>query len=284
MNLSDKAMLVNLSISAWSGRKLDRKITGEVTAAHGADRDAGRWNKNLVLGSALDEVKKAAGDSRTFHYFNSLPWTDDGSRILTAALFLKYSGEIGKLERAFNLAVDKFIQGYSLVIDNARISLGDMFNESDYPSESEVRGKFSFQVKFLPLPSGDDFRVDLSAGDVARIKADIECQLQAATSAAMTDLWSRLHGAVRAMADKLKDGDAIFRDSLVGNIKELVDILPALNLTGDAALTAAVVEVKNRLACYSPDVLRFHEIERSQVAAAADEIARKMSGYCGGVL
>lgn len=141
MNLSDKAMLVNLSISAWSGRKLDRKITGEVTAAH----------------------------------------------------YLGYQAEIGKFERAFNLAADNFVRDYDVLVYNARSGLGDMFSESDYPSAGEVRSKFSFSVKFLPLPSGDDFRVDLSAGDVARIKADIEGQVQGATVAAMADLWGRLH-------------------------------------------------------------------------------------------
>jgi len=81
------------------------------------------------------------------------------------------------------------------------------------------------------------------------------------------------------MADKLKDGDAIFRDSLVGNVKDFVDILPALNLTGDPELSAAVLEVKEKLVCYSPDTLRDQETERARAAATADEIARRMAAY-----
>jgi hypothetical protein len=86
---------------------------------------------------------------------------------------------------------------------------------------------------------------------------------------------------VRHVSDKLKDGDAIFRDSLIGNVRELVDLLPALNLTGDPALTSAVSEVKNKLADLDPQALRDHEVDRAAAALAADEIARKMAGYCG---
>jgi len=274
-------MLVNLSIAQWSGRKLDRGVTAEVITDHKADRDAGRWNKSLVLGRALEGVKRAASDARTFHYNNTLPWADDGVRILPAAHFMTYADKIGAFQRIFNQAADDFEREYPRLIDDAQAGLGDMFDLGDYPSPGEVRSRFSFSVKFLPLPAGDDFRVDLSADDVARIKGDIEAQLQDATTQAMKDLWRRLYDAVRHVSDKLKDGDAIFRDSLIGNVKELVAILPALNLTGDPVLSAAVVEVKDKLADLDPQGLRDDVHDRAQAARTADEIARKMAGYCG---
>ena len=282
MNLSEKAMLVNLSIAQWSGRKLDRVVTDEVVVAHSADRDAGRWNKSLVLGRALEAVKRAANDARTCHYQHSLPWTDDGARILTAAHFLGYTAKVGEYERRFNAAADDFARDYPSFVTAARSGLGDMFNEADYPPAADVRRRFSVSVDFRPLPCGDDFRVDLSADDVARIKGDIEASVQTATAEAMRDLWRRLYEAVRHVSDKLKDGDAIFRDSLIGNVRELVDLLPALNLTGDTDLAAAVVEVKGKLADLDPQALRDHETDRAQAARTADEIARKMAGYCGG--
>jgi hypothetical protein len=273
-------MLVNLSIAQWSGRKLDRGVTAEVIADHKADRDAGRWNKSLVLGRALEGVKRAASDARTFHYLNTLPWSDDGSRILTAAHFMEYSGKVGEHERKFKAAADEFEIAYPALIDAAQAGLGDMFDLADYPSPGEVRSRFSFSVKFLPLPAGEDFRVELSSDDVTRIKGEIEAQVQDATAQAMRDLWRRLYDAVRHVSDKLKDGDAIFRDSLIGNVRELVDLLPALNLTGDPALISCVDEVRDKLADLDPQALRDHEFDRRAAARVADDIARKMVGYC----
>ena len=54
--LSTRAMLVSLSISQWSGRRLDREITDEVNQQHNAAADAGRYNKLLLPKEALAET------------------------------------------------------------------------------------------------------------------------------------------------------------------------------------------------------------------------------------
>ena len=43
MNLNDRALLVQLTISQWSARKLDKRATKEVAQNHGAiDAEIGR--------------------------------------------------------------------------------------------------------------------------------------------------------------------------------------------------------------------------------------------------
>ena len=51
--LSRKAVLVSVNISQWTARKLDREVTDEVNASHGAQKDAGRYNKLLLEKEAL---------------------------------------------------------------------------------------------------------------------------------------------------------------------------------------------------------------------------------------
>jgi hypothetical protein len=82
------------------------------------------------------------------------------------------------------------------------------------------------------------------------------------------------------MAEKLKafkpaqGGDraeGIFRDSLVENVRELVAVLPSLNITGDPTL-AAVAARMEALCRDDADELRDNAAARASVAAEADAI------------
>jgi hypothetical protein len=286
--LSEKAMLVRLSIGQWSARKLDKKVTAEVNNAHGAAADAGRYNKALVAKEALAKVKAIAGNARTFHYGNTLPWQDDGARILPADHFLKYSAKIRELESEFTAAVGEFLDQYPNFVAAARGRLNGMFDESDYPQAADVRHKFTFGVSVDPLPAAEDFRVALSDDETARIRQNISARLESSLAAAMRDLWDRLYTAVSSIAGRLsetrtdKTGNPvapIFRDSLIGNVQELCAILPALNVADDPNLEAMRQRVETALAGRKPDKLRESAAERASAARDAQAIAADMSAF-----
>ncbi len=48
MNLSDRALLVQLSISQWTARKYDKRVTQQALTMNYASSDAGRFNKSLL--------------------------------------------------------------------------------------------------------------------------------------------------------------------------------------------------------------------------------------------
>jgi hypothetical protein len=55
--LGERAMLVSLSVSIWSARKHDVRISDKVAAEHGADRSMGRYAKHLIPRDLLAAVK-----------------------------------------------------------------------------------------------------------------------------------------------------------------------------------------------------------------------------------
>ena len=95
----------------------------------------------------------------------------------------------------------------------------------------------------------------------------------------MSDCFNRLHDVVRKAADKLTDKTAIFRDSLITNIQDLVDLLPRLNLTGDPRLEDLRREVADKLLGYEPEALRRDQFARQETAQAAEKILAAMAGY-----
>jgi hypothetical protein len=281
MNITEKAMLVRLSISQWTARKFDLKATNHVISDYGAQKDSGRFNKLLVDIDAVKTYQRVANEARTFHYENTLPWGDDDSRILPAKNYLPYTKKMRKFKETFEKAVDEFVDLYPGLIDRANSNLNGLFNPADYPDSFNLKEKFKFSVGVSPVPDQGDFRVSLADDEVDQIKADIETMVKDSIAAAMRDAWDRLFQVVKHMADKLKDQKSIFRDSLVGNIQDLCDILPRLNITDDPNLKKVIRDVKSSLASLDPEVLRKHELDRKVAADQADGILKKMAAYMG---
>jgi hypothetical protein len=285
--LTDRAMLVNLSISQWNAVKNDKRVNREVAQKHGSDESMGRYNKSLVAKHALDKVKKLANQARVSHYFRTLPWRDGGDRILSSAGYFAYAKEMRTLMSEFDSAVSEFCANYSQYVDDARKSLNGLFDADDYPKVAEIRSKFGMNFDVFPMPTSDDFRVNLGDSETARIKAEIESQSQAQLSRAMSDVWERMRDVVSKMSERLKaytqtnDGktSSPFRDSLVSNIAELLDILPTLNLTNDSRIDEFAREMRSSLTAFTPDQLRESETARKDTAMRADEILSKMAAF-----
>jgi hypothetical protein len=277
-------MIVTLSISQWTARKLDRKASREVAANHGSDEAWGRYNKRLVAEDAIKKVAKTATDARTYHYENTLPWDDKGGRILPAANYMEYTSKMRTFRDRFEAAVAELLDNYPSLVADARIALNGLFRQGDYPPAHQIARRYSFSTDVSPIPSGGDFRVALDAECVQQIREEIEQRTEEMATAAMRDLWDRLYTAVRHMADRLsepgKDGKPpIFRDSLVNNLRDLAALLPRLNLTNDPDLERMRQSVVDELTATEPEVLRTDVHARREAAEKANAIAQKMGAF-----
>lgn len=279
--LRDKAMLVRLSVSQWTARKYDKRVSANVAAQYQAALSAGRYNKALVADDALKTIQKKINEARTWHYAHTLPWNDDDYRMLPSMEYLHYTEKAREFDADIKALVQTFLVNYPGYVEDAQARLNGMFDPADYPSVEELSHKFRFSVSVLPLPMADDFRVDLQSDEVSRIQADIEHRTAQAQGRANRDLWDRLHTAVSHMAEKLGQSDAIFRDSLVANVQELCELLPRLNVLEDANLDAVRRDIENKLCAHTPNVLRESAIARAETARDASHILDAMAGYMG---
>lgn len=280
--LNERAMLVNLSIGYWDGRKKDKTTTQEVLVDTHATSDAGVWWTRTVPKDIINRVLAARTAARMVHYRYTMPWANDGPRILPAALFLEYTAAMRGIEQTFRKIVADFIDIYPTILADSKKRLGELANRITMPTVDEVGDKFQWSVRFLPLPDVADFRIDLGSDATADIRAGIEAQVKDATTAAMQDLWTRLHDVVSRMVERLADPKAIFRDSLIQNAAELCGMLPKLNVTGDPQLTATCNEVAAKLAKLDPQTLRDDEKARATAASTATDILSRMTAAMGG--
>ena len=287
--LGERAMLVSLSVSIWSARKHDSRISDKVAAEHGADRSMGRYAKHLFPRELLTAVNAANTALREHHNLNTLAWGDDGTRILPAANYLGYQAQQQALEDTFGRAVRDFVASYPAYVETARTALNGLFDARDYPPPGRIAEKFAVRRHFLPVAQADDFRVRLGEAEVARIRGEIETRTADLVANAHRDLWQRVQAVTSRLVERLsafqvdpKTGGRInpFRDSLIENIRALLEIMPRLNITGDARIEQVRQDLAEQVACHDPEALRDNDFLRADVVDAASDILARMEGYC----
>ena len=281
MNLSDRALLVQLTISQWTARKYDKKATQEVATTFNASKDAGRYNKSLLpMNDYLDRVHKKTTHIREKLYKNTLPWGMEGVMMLPTTNYLAFMNEFRKEKNEWLTLVNDFKSNYLQLKDDAKRVLGQLYSDADYPTESEVGNKFKIDMAVFPVPS-TDFRVAISSDELSRIQQDVEARVASAQAEAMKEVWQRLYDRVKHMAEKLADPKAIFRDTMVENLQEQCAMLTRLNFMDDPNLEALRQQVEGTLATHHPDALRNDPDLRRDTAAEAKAIMDKMSVFMG---
>ena len=278
--LITRAMLASLRISSWSARKYDKKVTAETNAAHGADSDAGRYNKMLLPGdaSSYKALTSHIAATRVLHYAETLAWSDDGWRLLPVANYQKYTDKLRAAKHTYDALLGDFLADYPALQQAARIKLNGMYRDEDYPSN--VAGKYAFSIEYSPVPSGGDFRVQLSQAEIDVIATRTESRVADAFKDAHRDAVKRLFDCVSRIHERLASPEAIFRDSLISNATDLCDILTRLNISGDAHLESLRAATAT-LATVQPDTLRNDTVTRIQTANDAQSILDSMLNVYG---
>ena len=283
--IQNSSMLVDLNISMWTGRKQDKQVSEEIDAAKSTKTKAGNYHKKLLAGTArLEDIHKLVTGIRIWHYAQTLPWSDGGSRLLPMKNFFDYKATLSDYETQFADAVDVFIKEYPTLVSAAAFQLGDLFNADEYPDAEKLRDKFRFRYVFLPVPDMGDFRVDVNEAHLVELKAQYESFYQNKLSEAMQDAWDRLHECLAKMSEKLADAQTpritkegavrtqIFRDSLITNAVELCELLTKLNVTNDSKLEQARKQLEVAMVGVTPKELREDDDLRADTKAKVDQI------------
>lgn len=283
--LSNSAVTVKLSISRFGMRKKDKTVTDETNRTYNAAETAGNYNKALLNPKAptIMAIQSAVSSAKKYHNTATLPWGNAGERCLPAEMIMEYRDQMDNIYKpAFDQAVYDFVKSYDTLKLQAQNELGTMYNDEDYPPADEVEGAFDFKISVEPIADPSDFRIKIHDKELEKLKEEYAKENGQKQAAAMAHLWQRLYDSVQKMAETLSEDDKIFRDTLVGNIVSLTNILPKLNVTNDPNLEAMGKEVLDTLCQYEPKELRKDKATRKVAATQAKGICNAMAGYMGG--
>ena len=277
--IQNSGMLIDLNIGVWLGRKMDRKVSQEIDTVKDTKTRAGNYHKKLFADEpAFDAIGKYAGNARTYHYFATMPWSDSGLRLLTTAMYFDYHKKITGMAQEFETLVGNFLNDYDNMVGRAQTKLGTLFSHEDYPTKDEIAQRFKFSVKYCPVPDVGDWRVDVGNEAQKQLKESYAEYYKQNLEDAMREPWQRTHEVLKNMSEKLAgDKKQIFRDTLVTNVRDMIELLDKFNITGDARMRQARVKIEDALLGVTPDALREDDHLRLDTKSKVDALLKEFT-------
>jgi len=254
-SIASSAMTVELSMSIWTARKKDHKASDDVASMNSADKGVANVTKNL-LGNCdeLIALQKFAGNLRNLHYSMTMPWSDNGQRLVTTMQYFKYNEVMTEMIDEGWRMVDDFLNVYDWKVMDAQAKLGAMFNRDEYPTRDAIRDKFAFRLSYEQLPDGGntgDWRLDLPHEAMQTLRTNYTDTFNLKIKGAMDDVWTRLHTNLTRLVRQLDvdeegKGNRLY-DTVFDQALSLTEMLGTCNVTGDTQMEAMKRQLEQAL-------------------------------------
>lgn len=281
-SISSSAVLVDLNISVWTGRKMDKKVSAEIDADHSTQVRAGNYHKALMAGAQeLEAISKYASQIRQWHSQQTLPWSDAGTRLVPTMRLFDYKAELATREREFEHLINEFLIAYDTLVQGAQFRLGSLFNADEYPPRDVVASKFGMRYVFSPLPTSGDFRVDIGNAGLEELKQQFDTNQNRYIQQAMLDVWLRVKDVAERLSNQLRVDDSggkgkLYQSTLDGAL-ELCEMLRSMNLTNDPELDQVRKNLQMTLQGVDLKELKKDEQVRLSVKSEIDDLISKFN-------
>jgi len=284
-NLSNHAVLVSFNVSRPTMSRVDKRLTAEACSTHGVKGRKTLKTVKDLFGDELEHVEREIGRLReTVHYHMTIPWTSNEGRLLVTQLYMDYTKKMRDGIDKVNAMISEL--DFPDMMARRRIALNGTFNEADYPTEYEFKTGYKCSFSVVPLPASSQFAAleGMVDYEVALATSDLEMKMIDAHRDAMKSVWQRVHDAVSRVHVTLKGGEyQRVHDSLIGDIADLVAILPALNIEKDPAMDSIAKALQDKLVPHQGQIESCKrpgsDIHQKQIAAEAEAILNMMAGY-----
>lgn len=284
--LEKTAMLVKLNRHKFNHNAFDKELSAKLQKDMKAKgKNVIRVNKTIIGKEAIKPWSQVLNEAGKYFYQITIPWDDKSWRLLPVVKYKEFVKKFREFQNRFQTAVDAFILNLDNHIKEGMAELGSAARPEDYLDKQAAREQFLLKVEYETLKAGSDFRAQVTDEERKEIAAAIEAQNVAKFAKAQESVFQRVHTVAAKLSEKMKEAapkgkkTPEFRDSIIGNIKDLVDILPSLNVADDANLDKLKAELELDLASLDPEDLRECDRLRKDVAKKADDIADKAAAF-----
>ena len=279
--LGSSAMLVEVNISSWAGRKKDKRASTKVTEdAHAKKGVANVYKQLLGDCDELSALRGCVTSARNMHSNMTMPWSNSGLRLLPTAQYFNYSEAMSQMQNEFENLKNKFLTAYNDTVVDVQLELGTLFLREDYPTVESLNSKFAFRINYMPLPDVGDFRVDVSNDALQEMRKEYSDFYNKQYNTAMNDVWTRLHKALTNMSERLdyssKEDKKVFRDTLVGNVTDMIELLRVCNVTKSTQMSDMANKLEDAMSGVTADALREDDTFRAETKAAVDAVMKSL--------
>ena len=284
ISLQSHGVLIEVHISSYSGSSLDREASTETAQAKNSKasyaNDAYRVNKVVYNRDYLRPVSRISLGFYKWLRARSHEWAR-GVYLIKAESLHEVLTEYQKTKVKFNKALAHLNsdEQREVALQDYRDRAGTGFDESLWPSIDQINEKFQFSIDVEQLPDPQTsnaliFKIGEQAAD--KIKQDTEKRLKKKAKQIAEETAQRIAEIVEKIQSTLSDQDAKFKDSLIGNLRGLVEIIDTLNITGDPEISAIKRDLQKGICTTDPQSLRDDPVKRKDTAKEAKRLLGKL--------
>ena len=253
-NMFREAALIQLTATCW---QLDKKLPQSMLADVG-NVDFLRGRKLLLPPDSIANIKATIGKARNYLRKVALPFPINGCMLVPKKLIPSIQDELQKLEWEYNSHVDDFLRWYPETVQEAKESLGELFDECDYPTKECIESRFRFQWRYIVVgpsvsrvlpPSIYKEEVEKFQNLMEQARMDAIAALREE----FVDLGSNLNDKLQGNED---GKPRRLREAAVENLKQFLDAFADRNLFEDEQLSKLVEQCRGIISGTNTYVIR----------------------------
>ena len=265
----------------WFGttKSLSDEQKATIANSFDADREALSAGKRLLntKDPAWKNVSSLKSQMNSFWKGETLPFPMNGIRLIRQDDIAHFNDRMMSFEAELDQAVEALDEVYGLLKESARLRLGELFNDSDYPSS--LQGLFSVTVSYPSVevpPYLRRLRPDLYRQEAERVSQRFDQALEMAETAFMDELGQLLEHLNERLTGEVDGKPKVFRDTAVTNLTGFFARFRRLNIRSNAELDNLVESCQQIVQGRTPQSLRDNRSIRDSVASELRAVGNQL--------
>jgi hypothetical protein len=289
---SDLVTLVSFSYKFPGGIKVHKTASEELRQSKNVKKKSrAKVTVDILASEDLKEARSEGTAARNFLYKNSLAYEERNVRAVPNVLLDKVHIGLEEFGSKADVHFEDFIGSHSSLKERFKQEAGDLEDGISFPTVEELREKYSWTVDTAIAPDvtrlenvslvgvtkevEDSFKkrlVESHERKIARATGDVTKRV----TSVITEVVDHMDKFGRDAEGKLIGG---FKDSLIGNVRELAGNLKAFNITNDPELEEVRKLLVNKVCKIDPQTLRDSEPLRKEVKKDAEAILSRVGRF-----
>lgn len=248
------------------------KVDKEKIDAGDADKTMLSVGKKLLECDEYDAVRTLYGDIKKYLEPRSIRTNlRDSFYLVPLDLIEDVEEKMAGFEADLHVRVKALIAVYTTAKTNAKKRLGKLFDESDYPAESTLAGRFymEFEPRDIDTTPGRLKSINqklYEKHDKKLAKQREEAAQFLRDSVRQTVLEMTKHLAERLHGTDENGNKKVFRASAIEHIEQFIQFYDKKDVTNDVLLTAEITKLRKTMKGVDIETLRDDEKFRGRVA------------------
>lgn len=268
----------------WLGNRKSLSQEHKVRAeqAFAANRGTVSASKRLIdkAHPRIRKLTEIKGLTRSYWEAMTLPFTEKGIRLLKRVDLTFFNQAMDTYRIQMDEAIAELRQDWQQIKDQARHTLGDLYDPFDYPNDPSSEFEIHWDFPSIDAPS---YLSDLSPEIYAEEKRKVEQSFREAARLAESHFIEEFSKIISHLAARLEpkpDGSRqIIHASALENLNEFFERFGRLNITSSQELQSLVTQAKELVAGTTPSDLRDMSYLRREIKSGMEKISEQLNQF-----